>query len=393
MLLIRWLRWLRGYVCFAASEGFPERLLNLCAQKGVALWDVCVREGVLYGRTDIAGYKAMHACAKQAGARLKIKEKHGLRFFMHKYRRRVGLLIGLGIFVILLSALSGMVWSIEVEGNQTVPSETILAAFESQGLRPGIPRKSVNTRAMGENAQKNLPQLAWLSLNIQGSTAVIEVREVFNQLEEEAGVAAPQNIVAARAGQLRLLEVYEGLPQAKTGQALLRGALLAGGVLENKDGSVRFAHAEAYAVARVSFGLDAAPDATPPGSQVTLETTHRTLCFLWFRIPLGPRPKLGANDVTLCSKETLYAGEKPLPAAVERLTVLRLTKEKRTLNQRQWRLVAAQELFEQAYRLLRGVQVLEQEAFLRSGQEGVRAVWRGAAYQNIGEAAAITADS
>jgi hypothetical protein len=44
MFLIRFMRWLFGWVKLEAEGGFPERLLNLTAMEGIELWVFADRE-------------------------------------------------------------------------------------------------------------------------------------------------------------------------------------------------------------------------------------------------------------------------------------------------------------------------------------------------------------
>lgn len=387
MLIIRLLRFFRGYVCFRAADGFPERFLNLCNRQCITVWDVLFRDGALTGRTTIRGYKDMHVSAGRSGCVLGIEKKCGLPFLLFTYRRRAGLLLGLAIFLCGLRALSGIVWSIDVVGSRAVPEERILRVFEEQGLRQGISAKGLDTRNMGDEALLALPELSWLSLNIRGSTAVIEVRERLP--DEEPGALPAQNIVAGKAGQLAVLEVYTGSPQAKAGQAVPEGALLAGGVIENKDGTVRFAAARAYAVARVPLELQIS---TPrrDAAQSAHMRTHYTLRFLWLRIPLGRAPKGTEGDVTLVSGDTWAPGGKAMPLALERTSLLRMSavaEDEKTDSR--LALAAAERFFDTAYGEMRWLQVLEQEVSAEMGPEGCEVRMAGAAYENIGRAAVI----
>ncbi|MDR3313859.1 MAG: sporulation protein YqfD [Oscillospiraceae bacterium] len=387
MLIIRLLRFFRGYVRFRATEGFPERFLNLCNRQCIPVWDVLFRGGALAGCTSIRGYKAMHACAARSGAVLGIEKKCGLPFLLHTYRRRAGLLLGLALFLCGLRLLSGMVWSIDVTGNQAVPKEQILAALTAQGLRQGVAVKRLDAKRMGEDALMALPELSWLSLNIRGSTALIEVRERLPEADRTA--PAPQNIVAAKAGQLAVLEVYTGKPQAKAGQAVPEGALLAAGMVENLDGSVRLVAASAYAVARTPLSLEVRlPRAAAAGTPVRTRTRY-TLHLLWLRIPLGPAPKAQEGDIRLNSSQVWAPTGKAMPLAIERQTLLQMATAEGERTDERLALAATEHFFDTAFRALRGVQVLERAVSISITPEECRVRLEGAAYENIGKAVLI----
>ena len=388
MLFIRLLRFLRGYICFTAADGFPERFLNLCNQAGAAIWDIEWQGGTMAGKTDRRGFRLIQPCAGPAGIELKIQKTVGLPFFLHAYRRRAGLLVGLALCAGILSVLSGMVWTISVTGNQAVPTEEILHVMAAQGVRTGVWRAKLDAREISAAAQRKLPGVAWLSLNLRGSRAVIEVRESLPK--EEPGPGAPRDIIAAKAGQLKLLEIYAGSAHARPNMAVPAGSLLAGGVVENKDGSARLVCAEAYAVARTSVACQAAAARTEAAEQVSVQKTHYTLCLLWLKIPLGPAPKDITGGLLLEDQSDWAPGGRVMPLGLQRRTWLAFAAQTRVKNDRQLRLAAAAAFFAQEYHVLRAAQVLRQEIEVHLGEPACNVLLRGAAYENIGLAQALS---
>jgi len=320
MLIIRFLRWLRGYICFTAADGFPERFLNLCNQAGVAIWDVQWRGDTMRGKTDRRGFRLMQPCAQPAGIVLQAQKKVGLPFFLRKYRRRVGLLIGLALCVAILSVLSGTVWTIAVTGNRAVPTEEILYVIAAHGVKAGVWRRSLDPREISAMAQRELPGIAWLSLNLRGSSAVVEVREILPK--DEPGPDDPRDIVAAKAGQLKIFELYAGSAHARPDQAVPAGALLAGGAVQNADNSVRLLRADAYAVARTSVACQAAAARREGVEQVSVGKTRYTLCLLWLKIPLSPAPKGLGDALPLEDRFDWAPAGRVMPLGLERRSYL-----------------------------------------------------------------------
>jgi len=387
MLFIRLLRYLRGYICFTASDGFPERFLNLCNQADVIIWETSWRSGSMHGKTDRQGFAAMHNCAVPAGVILKATCKRGLPFFLYEYRRRAGLLIGLVFCIASLAVLSGMVWSIEIQGNERIADEEILQVMEARGLRLGARRRNLDAKAMSEIALEQLPGVSWIALILRGSSAVIELRE---ELPLQPGSPEmPQNIIAAKAGQLRILEIYMGSAEAAPGQAVYPGMPLAGGLVKNLDESTRLVPAEAYAVARTNIICEAVIPRRSITARVTPLRTHYTLRFLSFRIPVGPHPRGPGDALELNSSFTWAPRGRAMPLGVDRLSLATLQPQDRIKNDRQLQLAACEAFFDQFYRELRAVQVLEQEVFIELLEEYCKIMMDGRAYENIGVAQVI----
>lgn len=254
MLLIRLLHFINGYVCFSATGGFPERFLNLCARAGIVLWDVESRRGVLYAKTTVRGYLAIRPAARKSGMRVRAREKRGLSFFLHRHKKRAGLLVGLLIFCIVLGFLSTRLWTVEVTGNQTVTREEILETFAELGVSVGVFRRKIELNAAEIAALDRMQALSWVNINIKGSGALITVREkgaepAFDPPDE------PAQLVAVQDGELLVLETYGGTPLAKPGDRILRGDILISAEVKNKDETSTLHNANGYAVARTQHTL------------------------------------------------------------------------------------------------------------------------------------------
>jgi len=386
MLFVRLMRFLRGYICFTASEGFPERFLNLCNQAGVIIWETTWHRNIMAGKTDRRGFAAMHDCAGPAGVVLRAHCKRGLPFFLYEYRKRVGLLIGLVVCVATLAVLSGMVWTIEVQGNSLVPTEEILRVMEEQGLRLGVRRESLDARAISEAAHEQLPGVSWIALNLRGSSAVIELREELPL--RPSGPDEPQNIVAAKSGQIRVFELYQGSAETGVGQGVARGSLLASGRIENADETFRYVAADAYVVARTNISGEALVVRRSTVNRVELRRTHYSLRFLSFSVPLGPRPRAD-GQLELHTGFTWLLGGRLMPLGLNRRSLLDLQPQERIKNDRQLQLAAAAAYFARLHREFRAAQVISQEVVIELTEEHCRIAMNGAAYENIGLAQPI----
>jgi similar to stage IV sporulation protein len=384
--LIKLLRFLRGYHCFCAAEGFPERFLNLCNQAGIAVWDIAWHKGALRGKTDRRGYRRMRTCAEPAGVRLTEIKRTGLPFLLHSYRYRCGMPAGFLVCVATLAVLSQMIWTIEVTGNQRVAAEDILTVAASLGIRPGAWRKNINARDVSQAALRQLPVLTWLAVNLRGSSAVIEVREALlpNPRDEQT----PQNIIARKAGQIKIIEVYSGSQAVRPGQAVLPGDLLAGSAVANADATHRYVRASAYAVARTNIVCRGAALRQTAPLRMQKKRTHYTLCLLQFSIPIGPRPKPNSAAITFEDHFTWEPKStgKHLPLSLLRRTEYTYAPQPRGKTDSQLQLAAAAAFFAAEWETLRAAQVLRQEVRLHVREDACEIWLQGTAYENIGVA-------
>ena len=253
------IRFLKGTVGFTVSGGFPERFMNLCANRGLPLWDSARREEAYCFTTWPSVYKRLRPCAKKAGCRLKVRRRRGLPFLLHRYRKRWGIAAGAAVFLIFMGVMSLFVWNVQVSGNVTVDSRVLLQQLETLGVKAGTLRSSLDARDIERQMMLHFDEIGWIGVNLSGSTARVEIHER-SMPPEIFDSDVPFNVVAAKAGQIDSMEIYEGAAMVQKGDAVAAGDILVSGVIEDKDLDMHLVHARARVTARVEAQLTVAVD-------------------------------------------------------------------------------------------------------------------------------------
>lgn len=235
MFFIRFLRWLMGWVRLETEGGFPEKLLNGVAKTGIALWNSC-RQGVRMTTCCYARqYKKLRPFAKKACVRMRVLERHGLPFLLHRYRARAGIFAGILVYVLLLQFLSGRIWIVDIKGNEQVTETAIREVLEPLGVREGDDFKKLDVPSLQLTALQSLPDLTWIAVNLEGSTVHVQVRERGSHAPMEDD-AFPSNIKAARDGRILKIETTSGQAMVQAGDAVTKDTLLISGVVDSKTG-------------------------------------------------------------------------------------------------------------------------------------------------------------
>ena len=249
MFLLRFFRFLSGFVVFEGSGGFPERFLNLCSLNSINVWDAKSTNGTLRAKTSIYCYRKIRQSARKSGMRLRVKEKHGLPFLVRPYIKRKGLFAGAAISAVIILILSSCIWTISVSGNEKFTDEQIIAIAEEYGIKTGKLRHFINPDEIRESIKADVDSINWFSVNIDRTAVSLEVLENSGG-NEILDLTTPCNIVSAEDGELLRLEVYCGEAALRPGNAVTKGTLLISGVVERADGSSDFVHARGKAVIR-----------------------------------------------------------------------------------------------------------------------------------------------
>ncbi|MGI5895740.1 MAG: sporulation protein YqfD [Oscillospiraceae bacterium] len=252
MFILRLLRLLRGYIRFTASGGYFERFLNQISQQNISIWDMETSPEQITGMVFVGDYKTLARMAQKCGVRIRVSERFGLPFVFQKYRKRVGVLIGLGAFLILIIVMQNFVWTLDVEGNESNSTERVTYVLQQLGLRPGAFIPSLNIEEIENKAILELDNIAWFTINNYGSRVVVEMKESV-QPPEILDETTPCNIVATKSGVVRRTEIYTGQSVVDVGSVVSKGDLLVSGVVDNASEEILFKHARAKIFAETYF--------------------------------------------------------------------------------------------------------------------------------------------
>lgn len=274
MFFIVFIRWLRGTVTFLITGAFPERLINLCVKNGLPVWGIKHLSDGIEATTNADNYHRLRPMARKTNTKVRIKEKSGLWVWRHRYRRRKGFLAGALCAILLLIIASNHVWRIDINGCISIPEEEIRTELADLGVKAGIRASSIDARELQQRLMLIDGRIAWIAINVVGSTAQIELRErdippAPIDPDDRAG-----NIVADSDGQIRYLEVYEGQSVVNIGDTVSKGDIIVSGIMEDQYGNRQFKYARAKVLAHayeekhIEVPLEQ-PQWTPSGNPVT----------------------------------------------------------------------------------------------------------------------------
>lgn len=233
-MLLKSLRWIFGYVSFEATGESPEKLINLSVKNSIGLWNLKKVNKSLYGNIMLPEYENFTQIAKTCNCEINPIKKTGFPFVKLRYSKRWGALIGIIIFAAIIWISSLYVWSINVSGNNEISSEDIINTAKDCGICPGILKKRIDVSSTEQMIMSKLGNIAWMSVNIEGSCVNIIVKEKIVS-PEIVGESEPCNIIASKDGQIERLETYKGTPVVSAGDIVTKGQLLVSGVVEGPD--------------------------------------------------------------------------------------------------------------------------------------------------------------
>ena len=245
--------YLLGYVRITIEGYFIERLMNLCLNKGILIWNSKRKKTTLLeANVSIKDFRQIVKIAKQAKCKVSIKQKKGLPFIFNRYRKRKIFFFSLILIIVAIVSLSNFVWNIEVIGNEKIDKKEIIQTLKKEGLEVGTLKNKVNTKEIINKMRLDRNDLAWIGIDIRGTNAIVKVVEADKKpdiIKEDDYC----NIVATKAGIIEKVNAINGTPLVKKGDVIKEGTLVIGGWLEGKYTGTRYVHANGSVQAKVWY--------------------------------------------------------------------------------------------------------------------------------------------
>lgn len=231
----KWINLLRGSVRVKVTGAFPERFLNLCAQAGISFWDMEMPDGqTVCMQVAFSQLRRVRKAARTAMCDVSLGERAGFLPLLVQLRRRYALLVGLACALCTAAVLSQFILTVEVEGNETVPTAVILEEMKRLGVRPGAYGPSIEENLVCNEALLHLDELAWISVNLHGTRAEVLVRERTPK-PEIVDESVPAHIVADASGIITHMEVRSGQAVVQEGSTVVAGETLISGEIDLQE--------------------------------------------------------------------------------------------------------------------------------------------------------------
>lgn len=247
MLIINLYKFIVGYVEICILGDFCEKIINLFSVNHINFWNIKKNKNKIELCILIKDFKRIREIKRNTKVKIKIINKFGLPFIIKKYIKRIGLVVGLVLFFIIINTLSIFCWNVSVSGNKNVSENEILAACEEIGIKNGIKLKGLNMQQVREKLLLNCSDLSWSSLNIEGSKITVNVTEINKENKKNS----PANIIADYSGSVKEIYVETGSAEVKKGDSFVKGDILVSGV-ENYGSNNKFVEAKAHILAEIS---------------------------------------------------------------------------------------------------------------------------------------------
>lgn len=297
----------------------------------------------------------------------------GLPRLFYRYRKRWGIGVGALIFVVLLVISGGRIWCVEVSGNSRVEESEIIELLQELGCGVGDSFRDIDFAKLHNTFLLRCPDIAWISVNMDGTHAHVEVRETLAERSDEEE-RQHYNVVAAEDGQIEQIAAYEGKPQVAIGDTVRQGELLLSGVISYGETGLRYESAagEVYAKVIRDFTVEV-PLQTEQKVLTGHEIEKKSLTFFQFQTNLFLNSRIPYDFYdTIYAKRQIYLFDSiALPLWVQTETYQEYEMQQVTLTEEEAKVLAYQKYREQLSETLADAQLLEKTTDASLKDDGV----------------------
>ena len=243
-------RYILGYVKIKITGESPEEIINLLIENNISIWSIKRKTEFITLNLAIKDYKTIRFLRKKLFTRPKIRivSKSGLKFAIKKILIRKSIAIGIVVGLILNVFMSNFIWIIEVSGIKNVNENDVVQFLNSKNISFGTHRKGIDTYNISQELPLNIPNIAWASLNIEGSKLSVNISE-YSDTDSKKHNAS--NIIANYDGVIKSIKTSAGKNEVKIGQTVRKGELLVSGI-DTLGDNIRYINAKGTIIAETN---------------------------------------------------------------------------------------------------------------------------------------------
>ena len=260
--MLHWIQYFKGYVTIKVWGYSAERLLNLCGNHDILVWNIKDHGDYHTMNISVQGFFALKPLFKKTGTRAAVLQRYGLPFFVSKMCKRKIFVIGLIGCMLFWILTSGYIWNIKIDGNFALTEDVLLDYLEEQGVHTAMKKSRLKIEDLERSLREDYDLITWTSVQVEGTTLLIHIKE--NEMPKydqssQSQTKEGMDLVATRAGTVSYIITRSGVPQVSTGDTVEQGAVLVSGAVPvyNEDTTVRkyqFVQADADIILR--YGED-----------------------------------------------------------------------------------------------------------------------------------------
>ena len=242
-----------GFLKISVEGYYIERFINICKNKKITIWNLKRNSNIsLILNVRIKEFKNVCKIARKTGCKVRIKNKKGLPFLLHRYKKRKIFLVLLVLVISIIGLSSNFVWNVDISEENGEELANIREDIENAGLKTGILKSKVDTKEVINKIRLKRQDVAWMGIELKGTNAIVKLVKA-DEKPEIVDESEYCNIVSDKTGIITKISAQEGTANVKVGDTVKIGDVLINGWMEGKFTGIRYVHSKGEIEAKVWY--------------------------------------------------------------------------------------------------------------------------------------------
>jgi len=224
-----------GRVLVRAEGKGLERFLNKLTRSKVMVWKVKrQKEEAMLFYVFLRDIHTIRRLVKEQDCTLTFIRGEGFPFLWRRTIRNAGFLIGIFLFLFVITFLSNVTWGIIVKGATPETEHKIRKELDKLGVRVGtLHLLGDDPETLQRKLTDRVENITWVGVELKGTTYHFQVVEKTEPKSTEQ--TGPQHLVAKKKAVIADLFIEKGKPLIKVHQFVEKGQLLVSGEIGKED--------------------------------------------------------------------------------------------------------------------------------------------------------------
>ena len=242
MIISILIRLILGYIRIEIEGYYIEKFINTCTMKKILIWNLKRKNGVkLYLNVGIQDFKKIKKICRKTNCKMKIKNKRGIPFIIHRYKKRKIFAFLLIAMIVLILISSNYVWNIEINIAEEKELENIKQDLYELGIKKGTNKKNIDVNKIITEIRLKRNDISWMGIDIKGTNVIINIVKT-DKKPDVIDKTEYCNIIASKSGVITKIIAQSGTALVKAGDTVQKGDILIAGYIEGKYTEPRYLH-------------------------------------------------------------------------------------------------------------------------------------------------------
>ena len=229
-----------------------EKIINVMWTHGIIITNMRRNSiNVITFDTSFNNYYKVKELSVRTKSKIKIINRRGAIFLKIKLKKRVAMVLGIFVFIGIISYLSNYIWGIDIATEKNIAPYEIREELKNIGITPGINKKNINVYDIEEKLKTSNANIMWIRVRIQGSKLKVIATER-QAPPEVVNDNSPCNLVARKDGQIVRVYTKAGTAVVQPGDIVRKGQLIVKGEQGN-EGNTYQVHASGNVIAKIYY--------------------------------------------------------------------------------------------------------------------------------------------